>query len=83
MCIHLECSTRNIELLLKIFIVLFFLPISIHTLEYISIRLTDQNLNEINVRGEEVTMRLEIRSIDNFKNSYTNEDILILYFVNI
>ena len=42
-----------------------FLPISIHTLDNINIRLTDQNLNEINVRGEEVTVRLEIRSIDN------------------
>ena len=42
----------------------FFLPISIHTLDNINIRLTDQNLNEINVRGEELTVRLEIRSID-------------------
>ena len=39
------------------------LPISIHTLDNINIRLTDQNMNEINVRGEEVTVRLEIRSI--------------------
>ena len=41
-----------------------FLPISIHTLDNINIRLTDQNLNEISVRCEEVTIRLEIRSID-------------------
>ena len=46
-----------------------FLPILIHTLDNINIRLTDQNLNEINVRGEEVTVRLEIRSIDNLKKS--------------
>ena len=41
-----------------------FLPISIYTLDNINIHLTDQNLNEINVREEEVTVRLEIRSID-------------------
>ena len=42
-----------------------FLPILIfHTLDNINIRLTDQNLNEINVRGE-ITVRLEKRSIDN------------------
>ena len=44
-----------------------FLPISIHTLANINIRLTDQKLNEIKVRAEEVTIRLEIRSIDNKK----------------
>ena len=41
-----------------------FLPISIHTLDNINIRLTDQNLNSINVRDEEVTI-LEISSIVN------------------
>ena len=39
-----------------------FLPISDKNLEYIKIWLTDQNLNRLNVRGEEVTLRLELRS---------------------
>ena len=39
-----------------------FLPISDKNLEYIKIWLTDQNMNRLNVRGEEVTLRLELRS---------------------
>ena len=41
---------------------LVFLPISDKNLEYIKIWLTDQNMNMLNVRGEEVTLRLELRS---------------------
>ena len=39
-----------------------FLPISDKNLEYMKIWLTDQNMNKLNVRGEEVTLRLELRS---------------------
>ena len=39
-----------------------FLPISDKNLEYMKIWLTDQNMNRLNVRGEEVTIRLELRS---------------------
>ena len=39
-----------------------FLPISDKNLEYMKIWLTDQNNNRLNVRGEEVTLRMELRS---------------------
>ena len=39
-----------------------FLPISDKHLEYMKIWLTDQNMNRLNIRGEEVTIRLELRS---------------------
>ena len=39
-----------------------FLLISDKNLEYMKIWLTDQNNNRLNVRGEEVTLRMELRS---------------------
>lgn len=39
-----------------------FLPVSDSNLDCIKIWLTDQNMNRINVRGEEITIRLELRS---------------------
>ena len=54
-------SLQAIELFENIFSPVF-LPISDKNLEYIKIWLTDQNMNMLNVRGEEVTLRLELRS---------------------
>ena len=39
-----------------------FLPVSDRNLDCMKIWLTDQNMKKINVRGEEVTLRLELRS---------------------
>lgn len=39
-----------------------FLPVSDWNIENMKIWLTDQNMNKLNVRGEEVTLRLELRS---------------------
>ena len=47
---------QDIELLKRI-IAQFFYKISIHTLENMNIWLTEQNLREINVRGEEAIIK--------------------------
>ena len=54
-------SLQAIELL-KTYFSPVFLPISDKNLEYMKIWLTDQNNNRLNVRGEEVTLRMELRS---------------------
>ena len=42
---------------------LLYLPITADTIHSITIRLTDQNGNELNLRGENLSMRFHLRAI--------------------